>query len=70
LGQRGCPSRVNTLRERPPTGEEVEADVRRTPLRRIATPGEIAGGCSFLDSDAASYITGRSIYVIGGVFLR
>jgi NAD(P)-dependent dehydrogenase (short-subunit alcohol dehydrogenase family) len=39
---------------------------RRTPLRRLATPEEIAEVIAFVASDAASYINGTSIYADGG----
>jgi len=38
----------------------------RTPLKRIGSPDEIASVIAFLASDAASYITGETIYVDGG----
>jgi NAD(P)-dependent dehydrogenase (short-subunit alcohol dehydrogenase family) len=38
----------------------------RTPLGRIGDPAEIAAIASFLASDAASYITGQTIYADGG----
>lgn len=39
-----------------------------TPLRRIGTPEDIVGPVLFLLSDAASFITGQTIWVDGGVF--
>jgi glucose 1-dehydrogenase len=38
----------------------------RTPLGRIGEPSEIATIAAFLASDAASYITGQTIYADGG----
>lgn len=43
-----------------------EAIVGRTPMRRFATPEEIADAVIFLASDAAQFITGHTLYVDGG----
>jgi 2-hydroxycyclohexanecarboxyl-CoA dehydrogenase len=39
------------------------------PLGRAGTPEDIAGACSFLCSDDASYITGQLIGVNGGMYI-
>ena len=39
-----------------------------TPLRRIGTPADLTGPLLFLISDAASFITGQTLNVDGGVF--
>jgi len=42
----------------------------RIPLRRIATPEEIANVVVFLASDAAGYMTGTTLDVTGGMMMR
>ena len=44
--------------------------LERIPLYRIAEPEEIANVAIFLASDAASYITGATIDVSGGMIMR
>jgi len=46
-----------------------EEYIKKCPLRRIATPDEIASVISFLLSEKASYITGQMIAVDGGASL-
>lgn len=42
----------------------------QTPLRRLATPEDIAGTVSFLFSEKSSFITGQNIRVCGGVVMQ
>jgi len=74
-----CPNHVTTglgevqnayfakLRGFPGT-EEYLADMRqRIPLRRVGLTADTAKACTFLCSDAASYVTGEAMNVSGGV---
>lgn len=46
-----------------------EAMLRDTPLRRNGEPMEVARAVAFLASDAASFITGETLHVNGGLFM-
>jgi NAD(P)-dependent dehydrogenase (short-subunit alcohol dehydrogenase family) len=45
---------------------DFDAISRRTPLRRLAEPAELAGAYVYLASDEASFVTGETIAVDGG----
>ena len=39
----------------------------RTPMQRLSQPDEMIGACIYLASDAASYVTGETIFIDGGM---
>lgn len=45
----------------------IQAIVRATPLQRLATPEEVAQAVLFLASEKASFITGQTLSVSGGL---
>jgi NAD(P)-dependent dehydrogenase (short-subunit alcohol dehydrogenase family) len=45
----------------------VAEATRKTPLGRYGTPDEIAGAAVYLASDAASFLTGQTIVIDGGM---
>lgn len=47
--------------------ERVAAAVANTPLGRLGEPEDVAGVVAFLASNTASFITGQTIYVDGGL---
>ena len=52
------------------TPEKRKWRIEQVPLKRIASPEEIANVCVFLASDMSSYITGETIVVTGGLYIR
>jgi NAD(P)-dependent dehydrogenase (short-subunit alcohol dehydrogenase family) len=50
--------------------ERMAPEIERTPLRRFAEPDEIANVVAFLCSEQSSYITGETLNVSGGWYLR
>jgi len=46
-----------------------EAMLKQIPLARLGSPDEVASVVGFLVSDSASYITGETIHVNGGMYM-
>ena len=49
--------------------KQVEYIMSKIPMGRMGMPDDIASAVLFLASDAASYITGQTIHVNGGMYL-
>jgi NAD(P)-dependent dehydrogenase (short-subunit alcohol dehydrogenase family) len=52
------------------TDESKHAIANDWPLARAGDPAEIAGACLFLASDLSSYVTGVTLDVNGGAYMR
>ena len=50
--------------------DDFEREVRRTPLRRLGSPEDIANAIAFLLSEQSSFITGETLNVSGGWYMR
>lgn len=61
------PGFVDTPLLRTNLGDEaVEAQIQRSPMKRVGRAEDIAAACAFLASDDAGYITGHTLSVNGG----
>jgi meso-butanediol dehydrogenase/(S,S)-butanediol dehydrogenase/diacetyl reductase len=61
------PGAILTPDSEPMLAPVVTEYLERVPLRRFASPDDIAAAITFLASDDASYITGQVIVVDGGI---
>jgi len=62
-----CPGYVETEALSALAGEERKAAQSRVPMRRFGRPDEVAAAVRFLASADASYITGSTLKVDGGI---
>lgn len=51
------------------TDEQKQSILARVPLKRLGRPEDIGHAVSFLASDQATYITGTTLHVNGGMYL-
>ena len=50
--------------------EDVEADLKRYPMKRYGTPEEVAYSIIYFLSDASSFTTGANLVIDGGYTLQ
>jgi NAD(P)-dependent dehydrogenase (short-subunit alcohol dehydrogenase family) len=65
-----APGAIETERTRLELPDYAGTWGRAAPLQRVGTPRDVAGAIAFLVSDAASFITGQTIMVDGGLFTQ
>lgn len=63
-----APGAIEVERTRQESPEYADVWSRITPLRRVGTPADVANAVLFLCSEQASFITGQTLGVDGGVF--
>ena len=64
-----APGFIDTDMTRELPEEQREALITQIPLNKLGDPNDIANAVSFLASDDASYITGETINVNGGMYM-
>lgn len=64
-----CPGAIETDMIAQDTPEKRAQRERRIPMGRVGQPEEVAGVVSFLVGSDASYLTGETIHVNGGLYM-
>ena len=64
-----APGFIETDMTRALTDEQRAGTLAAVPAGRLGTPNEIASAVAFLASDEASYITGETLHVNGGMYM-
>ena len=65
-----APGAIEIERTRQESPDYVSTWSRITPLRRVGTPADVANAVLFLCSEKASFITGQTLGVDGGIFIQ
>jgi 3-oxoacyl-[acyl-carrier protein] reductase len=64
-----APGFIDTDMTRCLSKERQDHLLRKIPMERLGQPEDIASAVSFLASDSASYITGQTLHVNGGMYM-
>ena len=62
-----APGFIDTLMTEGLSDEQKQDLTARIPAGRLGEPADVAGACVFLASDEASYVTGQTLHVNGGM---
>lgn len=65
-----APGAIDTERTKAEIPDFAGTWARLTPLRRIGTPADVAAAVEFLLGDDASFISGQTLSVDGGLFMQ
>jgi len=65
-----APGMMSTEMARDALQKDLQRYLDRIPMRRVADPAEVANVVVFLASDRASYMTGATVDVTGGMLMR
>lgn len=65
-----APGAIEVERTKNEAGDYAGTWAKLTPLGRVGQPEDVANIVAFLASDAASFISGQTIWVDGGLFSR
>ena len=65
-----APGMMQTEMARDALEQNLTEYMKRIPLRRVSDPAEVADAVVYLCSDRASYITGATLDVTGGMLMR
>jgi len=65
-----APGFIDTDMTRALSGEQREALVGQIPLARLGEPADVAAAVLFLASPGASYVTGCTLHVNGGMYME
>jgi len=64
-----APGFIDTDMTRSLTAAQKDALLENVPMKRLGTPDDVAAGVGYLLSDEASYVTGITLDINGGMYM-